>query len=87
MERKQVGGNHYEGFAIEPIEFIVANNIPYREANAIKYICRHTMKNGLEDINKAIDYLLMLRNQYMEEAADENQYDLFKEAIEKGADR
>ena len=37
---KQVGGNHYKDLKIQPIEFIHANNIPFCEANAIKYLCR-----------------------------------------------
>lgn len=49
--------HHYQSYPIEPIAFIVANNIPYREANALKYIMRHRMKNGREDIEKAIRYL------------------------------
>lgn len=36
----QVGGDHYRCMKIQPIDFIVANNIPYREANVIKYIVR-----------------------------------------------
>ena len=37
---KQVGGNHYKDFAIQPIEFIVKNNLGFIEGNVIKYICR-----------------------------------------------
>jgi hypothetical protein len=56
----QVGGNHYKKFKIQPIEFIVANDIPYRPANVIKYVCRYKDKNGLEDLKKARHYLDML---------------------------
>lgn len=56
----QVGGNHYKGMKIQPVEFIVANDIPYREANAIKYLCRHKNKNGLQDLEKALHYVQML---------------------------
>jgi hypothetical protein len=59
--KKQVGGQHYKGMAIQPVDFIVANDIPYCEANAIKYICRHGLKGGLEDIDKAIHYLELLK--------------------------
>lgn len=61
----QVGGNHYKRMAIQPIEFIVKNNIPYREANVIKYVCRHSFKNGKEDIRKAIHYLEMILEDYL----------------------
>ena len=36
---KQIGGNHYKDFLIQPIEFIVKNNLGFIEGNVIKYIC------------------------------------------------
>jgi hypothetical protein len=56
----QVGGSHYKGMKIQHVEFVHANGIPYIEANAIKYICRHRSKNGRQDIEKAIHYLQIL---------------------------
>ena len=64
---KQVGGNHYKDLKIQPIEFIHANNIPFCEANAIKYLCRWRNKNGIEDLKKAkhyIDLLIELESKY-----------------------
>jgi hypothetical protein len=64
---KQEGGSHYKDYKIQPIEFIMANNIPYPEGNVIKYICRHGSKNGLQDLRKAIHYIeLIIENQYNE---------------------
>ena len=57
---KQVGGQHYKDYAIQPIEFIQKNNIGYIEGNVIKYVCRHGEKNGRQDIEKAIHYLELL---------------------------
>jgi len=57
----QVGGSHYKEYAIQPIEFIVANNLAFCEGNAIKYICRHGTKGGVQDIDKAIHYLELLK--------------------------
>ena len=54
--KKQVNGSHYEQ-AIEPIEYIEANELGFHEANVIKYVSRHSKKNGKEDIEKAIWYL------------------------------
>lgn len=69
MEKsKQVGGSHYKNYEIEPIEFIVKNNITYREANVIKYVVRHKDKNGKEDILKAIHYLEMILKEYEEKS-------------------
>ena len=56
----QVGGNHYKDLKIQPIEFIHANNIPFCEANAIKYLCRWRNKNGIEDLKKARHYIDLL---------------------------
>ncbi len=63
-KKKQVGGSHYKDMGIQPIDFITANSIPYREANAIKYIARHKRKNGRQDIEKAIHYLEMILEEY-----------------------
>ena len=60
----QVGGNHYQKLTIQPIEFIVKNNIPFLEANVIKYVVRYKDKNGLEDLNKAKHYLEILIENY-----------------------
>ena len=58
--KTQVGGSHYKGMKIQHVEFVHANNIPYIEANAIKYICRHRQKNGRKKKKKAIHYLQIL---------------------------
>lgn len=62
---RQVGGSHYMDLKIQPIEFIHANNIPFCEANAIKYLCRHRAKNGLQDLEKAKHYIdLLIKLEY-----------------------
>ncbi len=58
---RQVGGSHYKNFKIEPIEFILANEIGYCEGNIIKYICRHAAKGGVQDIDKVIHYCELLK--------------------------
>ena len=60
---RQVDGDHYQ-LPIQPIDFIVKNNIPFREANVIKYIVRHQNKNGTKDIEKAMHYLQMILEDY-----------------------
>ncbi len=56
----QVGGDHYKKHAIQPIEFIHANRIPFCEANAIKYLCRWRDKGGIADLEKARHYIDLL---------------------------
>jgi hypothetical protein len=58
---KQVGGDHYKKMAIQPAEFINKNKLLFAEGNAIKYICRHSSKGKLQDIDKAIHYLEMVK--------------------------
>tara|TARA_B100000945_G_C19842244_1_gene349958 strand:+ start:174 stop:419 length:246 start_codon:yes stop_codon:yes gene_type:complete len=58
---KQIGGDHYKGFIISPIEFITANNLSFIQGSIIKYICRYNKKNGKEDIDKAIHYCELLK--------------------------
>jgi hypothetical protein len=57
---RQVGGDHYSRYAIQPSEFIVHNNLGWLEGNAIKYITRHRHKGKAEDVRKAIHYLELL---------------------------
>lgn len=69
--QEQVGGNHYKDMAIQPVEFIEKNRIPYIEGCVIKYVCRHRRKNGRQDIEKAIHFLEMLLDMSYPEKSDE----------------
>ncbi len=53
----QVGGDHYKKYKIQPVEYIVANNIPFCEGNAIKYITRWREKGGIADLEKAKHFI------------------------------
>lgn len=53
---KQIGGKHYTGFKIQPIEFITKNKLSFIQGCIIKYICRFENKNGVEDLDKIIHY-------------------------------
>lgn len=57
---EQVGGGHYKGMKIQPVEFILANELGFCEGNAIKYICRYKQKGGVEDLKKVIHYAQLL---------------------------
>ena len=64
---KQVGGDHYKDFKIMPVEYISKYNSYFCDGNIIKYISRHKLKNGAEDIKKVIHYAeLILELQYGE---------------------
>lgn len=53
---RQVGGSHYRS-DIQHWDYVLANGIPYLEAQVIKYLTRWRKKNGLEDVMKAQHYL------------------------------
>lgn len=55
----QVGGEHYQQ-AIQPVEYIHANGLPFIEGNVVKYISRHKRKGGAQDVEKAMSYCAML---------------------------
>lgn len=58
--RRQEGGTHYRSYAIQPVEYIVANDIGFLAGNVIKYVTRYKDKNGAEDIRKAMHYLQLI---------------------------
>ena len=53
---RQVGGNHYKDFRIQPYEFISKNNLSFFQGNVVKYVCRYLTKNKIEDLQKIIHY-------------------------------
>lgn len=64
-KERQVGGTHYSKYNIQPIDFIMENDIPFAEANVIKYIVRHKDKNKQQDVIKALHYIeIILNNRY-----------------------
>jgi len=55
----QTGGTHYQ-VAIQPWDYIIANDLGYLEGNVIKYVTRYKNKGGVEDLRKAQHYLAKL---------------------------
>ena len=52
----QVGGNHYKGNRIQPIEYIYANGLSWSMGNVLKLITR-SKANKVEDLLKAKHYI------------------------------
>lgn len=69
---RQEGGNHYVDLAIQPVEYIHANNLGFCEGNVVKYISRWKSKNGIADLYKAKHYIDLLIE--MEELEDSAEY-------------
>ena len=53
----QVAGSHYKSKAIQPWDYIAANDLGYFEGNIVKYVSRWKDKGGIDDLNKARHYL------------------------------
>lgn len=54
--KEQVSGDHYKNMAIQPVEFITANNMTFLEGCIVKRISRYRKAGGKgrEDILKLI---------------------------------
>ena len=60
----QEGGGHYKDMPIQPMQYRLANGLDAAQHTAIKYISRFKAKGGLEDLNKAIHCIEMLKEHY-----------------------
>lgn len=55
----QHGGNHYKGMKIQPVEYAKANDLDCLQFSVVKYITRHRLKAGAEDLKKCIHFAQM----------------------------
>ena len=54
---KQIGGNHYKDFPIQPYTFISKNKLSFFQGCVVKYVCRYLFKGTAEqDLDKIIHY-------------------------------
>lgn len=60
---------HYARFPIEPVTFIMMNDLPFWAANVVKYACRAPFKHAEEDadLDKIIRYAQMRKEQLKRE--------------------
>lgn len=56
----QEGGDHYKTKGIQPVEYIMANDIGFCEGSAIKYLTRWKDKGGVQDLKKARHFIDIL---------------------------
>ena len=61
---------YYSKWKIEPVQFMLENEIPYVEGNVIKYVMRWKYKGGLEDLHKAQEYLNILIKNELENSSE-----------------
>ena len=57
---KQIGGQHYMKYKIQPSRFVTENKLLYPEGTVIKYILRHQDKGGKQDLLKAKHFIDMI---------------------------
>lgn len=55
----QVGGDHYKTMKMQPLEYILANNLGFCEGAVVKYISRRK-GNRIEDLKKARHFIEIL---------------------------
>jgi Protein of unknwon function (DUF3310) len=61
-----ISPNHYTSFMIPPNDYITANSLEWEVGNVIKYVSRYHLKNGKEDLLKAIKYIeLLIERKYI----------------------
>lgn len=53
---KEIAGNHYKQYKMQPIELIAAMHWDFFQGNIFKYCLRAKYKNGQQDIDKAVHY-------------------------------
>ena len=64
----QVAGDHYQKLKIQPIEYILANEMQFCEGAIIKYISRWRDKGGIEDLRKIKHFCdFLIENEVQEE--------------------
>ncbi len=60
-QEKQIGGDHYTKYKIQPGTYCEVNHLDGYESSVVKYVTRHQDKGGIEDINKAIHCLELIK--------------------------
>jgi len=55
----QIGGDHYKGFEIQPVEFTIMNKLSFPAGCIVKYISRYDKDGGkgLQDLKKIKHYV------------------------------
>ena len=65
---------HYRMLDIEPIDYIMSNNLDFCSANIVKYVSRWRFKGDpVGDLKKVIRYAEILINQHNEELINKHE--------------
>ena len=61
---EQEGGGHYKSLVIQPLQYSLANQLDAGQHTVIKYVTRFKTKGGIEDLDKAIHTLELMKDHY-----------------------
>lgn len=56
----ELSKDRYSTFGIQPVDYAFENNLDFFQGSVVKYITRHKIKDGIEDIKKAMHFCVML---------------------------
>ena len=86
--KKQIGGNHYRKYKMQPSQFVTENKLLYPEGCVIKYVVRHQDKGGKQDLEKAKHMIDMIieRDYEDEKEKQETSQDKWVEGYRKWKD-
>ena len=86
--KKQIGGNHYKKYKLQPSRFVTENKLLYPEGCIIKYVIRHQDKGGKQDLEKAKHMIDMIieRDYEDEKEKQETSQDKWVEGYRKWKD-
>ena len=73
--KKQVGGDHYRKYKLQPSKFVTENKLLYPEGCVIKYVIRHQDKGGKQDLEKAKHMIDMIIERDYSKPEDKNPLD------------
>ena len=71
--KKQIGGNHYKKYKLQPSQIVTENKLLYPEGCVIKYVVRHQDKGGKQDLEKAKHMIDMIIERDYEEKKEKQE--------------
>ena len=60
IKADKIQPGYYHKGKVDTIKFCLENDLDFLQGNIVKYVVRYKEKNGLEDLNKAMEYLKRL---------------------------
>ena len=71
--KKQIGGNHYKKYKVQPSQFVTENKLLNPEGCDINYVIRHQDKGAKQDLEKAKHMIDMIIERDYEEKKEKTE--------------